>query len=143
VAKVGTSNQDRTISLKAAVRSCINKQTISCRWANHVALKSREPITLCRSFVTETKEFFPFRCLSFQIECSDVWNSIVLYVLFVLITADRSLIGMFLMYTSIVIKGTACRRRGSKCVRRVYLWGSVNLEDSGKYASMVRVDEWT
>jgi len=26
VAKVGTSNQDRTISLKAAVRSCINKQ---------------------------------------------------------------------------------------------------------------------
>jgi hypothetical protein len=25
VAKVGTSNQDRTISLKAAVRSCINK----------------------------------------------------------------------------------------------------------------------
>ena len=27
MAKVGTSNQDRTISLKAAVRSCINKQT--------------------------------------------------------------------------------------------------------------------
>jgi len=27
VAKVGTSNQDHTISLKAAVRSCINKQT--------------------------------------------------------------------------------------------------------------------
>jgi len=26
VAKAGTSNQDRTISLKAAVRSCINKQ---------------------------------------------------------------------------------------------------------------------
>ena len=25
--KVGTSNQDRTISLKAALRSCINKQT--------------------------------------------------------------------------------------------------------------------
>ena len=25
--KVGTSNQDRTISLKVAVRSCINKQT--------------------------------------------------------------------------------------------------------------------
>jgi hypothetical protein len=25
VAKVGTSNHDRTISLKAAVRSCINK----------------------------------------------------------------------------------------------------------------------
>jgi len=46
------------------------------------------------------------------------------------------------MYTSIVIKGTACWRRGSKCVRRVYLWGSVNFEVSGKYASMVRVDEW-
>jgi len=29
VAKFGTSNQDHTISLKAAVRSCINKQT--CR----------------------------------------------------------------------------------------------------------------
>jgi len=27
VAKVGTSNQDRTISLKPAVRICINKQT--------------------------------------------------------------------------------------------------------------------
>jgi len=27
VAKVGTSNQDRTISLKAAVCSCINKTT--------------------------------------------------------------------------------------------------------------------
>ena len=27
MAKVGTSNQDRTISLKAAVRSCTNKQT--------------------------------------------------------------------------------------------------------------------
>jgi len=27
VAKVGMSNQDRTISLKAAVCSCINKQT--------------------------------------------------------------------------------------------------------------------
>jgi hypothetical protein len=27
VAKVGTSNQDRTISIKAAVRSCINKET--------------------------------------------------------------------------------------------------------------------
>jgi len=27
MAKVGTSNQDRTISLQAAVRSCINKQT--------------------------------------------------------------------------------------------------------------------
>ena len=26
MAKVGTSNQDRTISLKAAVRSCINKK---------------------------------------------------------------------------------------------------------------------
>ena len=26
MAKVGTSNQDRTISLKAAVRDCINKQ---------------------------------------------------------------------------------------------------------------------
>jgi len=26
VGKVGTSNQDRTISLKAAVRSCTNKQ---------------------------------------------------------------------------------------------------------------------
>jgi hypothetical protein len=30
VAKVGTSNQDRTISLKAAVHSCINKQTNKC-----------------------------------------------------------------------------------------------------------------
>jgi hypothetical protein len=29
VAKVGTSNQDRTISLKAAVCSCTNKQTFS------------------------------------------------------------------------------------------------------------------
>jgi len=27
VAKVGKSNQDRTISPKAAVRSCINKKT--------------------------------------------------------------------------------------------------------------------
>jgi len=27
VAKVGTSNQDRTINRKAAVHSCINKQT--------------------------------------------------------------------------------------------------------------------
>lgn len=45
------------------------------------------------------------------------------------------------MYTGIVIKGTACWRRGSKCVRRVYLWGSVNLEGSGKYAITVRVDE--
>jgi hypothetical protein len=26
VVKIGTSNQDRTISLKAAVRSCINKR---------------------------------------------------------------------------------------------------------------------
>jgi len=31
VAKVGTSNHDRTISLKADVRSCINKQTNMCR----------------------------------------------------------------------------------------------------------------
>jgi len=29
VEKVGTSNQDRTVSLKAAVRSCTNKQTSS------------------------------------------------------------------------------------------------------------------
>jgi len=28
VAKVGTSNQDRTISLKAAVRSCVNKHLL-------------------------------------------------------------------------------------------------------------------
>ena len=48
---------------------------------------------------------------------------------------------MVLVYTAIVIKGAACLRRGSKCVRRVYLWGSVNFEGSGKYASMVRVDE--
>jgi hypothetical protein len=32
VAKVGTSNQDRTISLKAAVRSCINKQQQNKHW---------------------------------------------------------------------------------------------------------------
>jgi len=31
VAKVGMSNQDRTISLKAAVRSCIEKQHIALR----------------------------------------------------------------------------------------------------------------
>ena len=35
VAKVGTSDQDRTISLKAAVRSCTNKQT------NHYANKDK------------------------------------------------------------------------------------------------------
>jgi hypothetical protein len=29
VANVGASNQDRTISLKTAVRSCINKQSIT------------------------------------------------------------------------------------------------------------------
>jgi hypothetical protein len=29
VAKVGTSNPDRTISLQAAVRTCINKQTLT------------------------------------------------------------------------------------------------------------------
>jgi len=44
------------------------------------------------------------------------------------------------MYTSIVIKGTECWRRRSKCVRRFYVWGSFNFEGSGKYASMVRVD---
>jgi len=34
VAKVGTSNRDRTISLKAAVRSCINNQDVGdwCKW---------------------------------------------------------------------------------------------------------------
>jgi hypothetical protein len=45
------------------------------------------------------------------------------------------------MYTSAVTRGTAYWKRGSKCVHRVYLWGSVNFEGSGKYASMVRVDE--
>ena len=29
MAKVGTSNQDRTISLKAAVRSCIKKNSLA------------------------------------------------------------------------------------------------------------------
>jgi hypothetical protein len=41
VAKVGTSNQDRTISLKAAMRSCIDKQGRRLRWAVHVQVGYR------------------------------------------------------------------------------------------------------
>jgi hypothetical protein len=40
VAKVGTSNQDHTISLKASVRSCTNKTTIY-RSLNAVVVQSK------------------------------------------------------------------------------------------------------
>jgi len=40
VAKVGTSNQDRTISLKAAVCSCISKLSeIFVRFSLHIPIK--------------------------------------------------------------------------------------------------------
>jgi hypothetical protein len=35
VAKVGTSNQDRTISLKAAVRICINKRKVKVKLSHY------------------------------------------------------------------------------------------------------------
>jgi len=67
VAKVGTSNQDRTISLKAAVRSCINKLVFfvvrnlkNTIWAHLVSynpftrLLSSADMTLSRSFITMT-----------------------------------------------------------------------------------------
>jgi len=40
VAKDGTANQDRTISLKAAACSCLNKQTFDCQEEQEIVLYS-------------------------------------------------------------------------------------------------------
>jgi len=47
VAEVGTSNQDGTISLKAAVRSCINKPDYDSVEPKHVAVISIIEINGC------------------------------------------------------------------------------------------------
>jgi spore coat protein CotF len=49
VAKVGMSNEDRTISLKAAVHSCINKQQKNMKFLPHFMSSLQKPITECNS----------------------------------------------------------------------------------------------
>jgi hypothetical protein len=56
VTKVGTSNQDRTISLKAAVRSCINKHWL-CMTGSAAILVTVDVI--CKTYIHLQSRVYP------------------------------------------------------------------------------------